>query len=341
MPSVNDTIRISSALPSPFLDVTQTGANQTWDFSNLSPIQQRIDTFLSVSSTDPIYAFFFIDNILNTNRANLAISAGDQPAGGGITITEAFNFYYKTTGSFKQVGVAGRLNGFPTPVAFAPHDVIYKFPLNFQNQDSSNSGMTFNIPNTFYYSYEQKRNNVADGYGSLTTPYGTFQALRIKSLVNGRDSMYIDSLSNGFAFTRPLLTEYKWLGNQQDLPLLKINTQTSFGVPLVSLVEYRDSIRLLTSVHEETAKPLDLKIYPNPFKDYVNVEYTLNNTAAVKIELMDLQGRLVYEQELPKQPQGTYQYLLGGKGTLSSGTYFLKLSTGEETGIINKLIHLE
>ncbi|MGI8893250.1 MAG: T9SS type A sorting domain-containing protein [Bacteroidia bacterium] len=341
MPSVNDTIRISSALPSPGIDVVTTGANQTWDYSNLSPLLQRIDTFRTVSSTGTAYAFFFVDNSFNTNRANLAIYEGDQPSGGGINITESYSYFYKNSALFKQVGVAGKLNGFPTPVAFSPQDVIYNFPLNFGNQDSSNSGMTFNLPNTFYYSYTQKRVNQADGWGSLTTPYGTFSALRVKSIVNGRDSVYVDSLSNGFAFTRPLLTEHKWLGKQQDLPLLKINTQTSFGIPIVSLIEYRDSARVLTSIEENAIIPSSVNAYPNPFNNNVNVEYTLIKSSGVEIAIYDMQGREVYVHTLPLQAPGVYQYILGGKGTLSQGSYFLKLTTGNDGAVIKKLIYLD
>jgi hypothetical protein len=341
MPSVNDTIRISSALPDQGIDVNTTGPNQNWDYSGLAPVSQRIDTLLSVSSTGTAYAFFFIDNAFNQNRANLAIYEGDQPSGGGIIITEAYSYFYKSSASFKQVGVAGKLNGFPTPVAFSPHDVIYNFPLNFNNQDSSNSGLTFNLPNTFYYEYSQTRQNHADGWGSLTIPYGTFPTLRIKSVINGRDSMYVDSLATGFAINRPLLTQYKWLGKQQDLPLLQISTQTNFGIPVVSLVDYRDSARTLTAVEENNVKPLAVNTYPNPFNNYVNVQYTLIRSATVEIEITDMQGRMVYSQTLPGQNPGVYQYIIGGRGTLSQGSYFLKLSTGKDAAVTRKLIYLD
>lgn len=338
MPSANDTIRISTAL-SPLIDYSTTGPNQTWDYSSLTPASQRIDTFQSVTSTGTAYAFFFADIAINPNRANLAKYVGDQPSAPGITVTEAYSFFYKNSSMFKQVGNGGKLNGLETPVAFSPHDIIYTFPLAYNDQDSSNSGWTFTLPGVLFYAHSQKRVNHADGWGSLTTSYGTFQTLRIKSILTIKDSIKLDTAAIPFVFNS-LITEHKWLGKQQDVPLLQINTQTQFGLPFVSLIEYRDHI-LTTSTPEAPVKPVAVAVYPNPFSNYVNVDYALTEPATVEIEILDIQGRMVFEQKFSDQSPGEYRYVLGGKGNLTRGTYFLKLTTGKGQMVVRKLIYLE
>jgi hypothetical protein len=59
MPSANDLIRFSLAPPSTVVNLTQAGANATWDFSGLVAQSQDIDSFLSVSSAPLTYLFAF------------------------------------------------------------------------------------------------------------------------------------------------------------------------------------------------------------------------------------------------------------------------------------------
>ena len=60
MPYPNDTIRISTGLNLDFIDYIETGEDFTWDFSELMPIFQTIDTFISPSQTPFIYQIFFV-----------------------------------------------------------------------------------------------------------------------------------------------------------------------------------------------------------------------------------------------------------------------------------------
>src|SRR5438132_9564104 len=57
----NDTIRVSMANSFPGMDATLTGANYTWDYSQLlnTMTGQAIDTFLSVASTPNYVNVYF------------------------------------------------------------------------------------------------------------------------------------------------------------------------------------------------------------------------------------------------------------------------------------------
>ena len=72
-----------------------------------------------------------------------------------------------------------------------------------------------------------------------------------------------------------------------------------------------DEMDLTTSFHQ--IKNVSIEIYPNPVSDILNI--TINEALEYKIELHDLQGRLIYSG---------YKTQTISVESLSSGTYFLK-----------------
>lgn len=51
----------------------------------------------------------------------------------------------------------------------------------------------------------------------------------------------------------------------------------------------------------ETQEKVDIKVYPNPAKDYINVDFDSKNFNQAEIELSDMQGRLVKKTKLKAQ----------------------------------------
>jgi len=231
MPVAGDTLRTSTtyAVTS---DYTLTGTNYVWNFSYLQPLTQKIDSFVSKSATPLLYQIYF-------SNATLASPQGDINLIPNLPITDVFEFYKNSTSSFSDLGYGITVSGAPIPLKYDNAEVYYKFPLTYGNPvDSSISSFSFGLPNIGYISTVRKRINLVDGWGTLTTPYGTFQTLRVKSEVYSHDSIYVDSISYGTAIDRHV-TEYKWLGTNQRIPLLQINSEG-----LVVTATYRDSLRM-------------------------------------------------------------------------------------------------
>ncbi len=175
-----------------------------------------------------------------------------MPLGGGVTVSDVVAFYYKSTTLYQQTGYGATINNIGVPIGFNSKDVLYRFPMNFGDTDTSPSDFNINIPNLGYYGHDQVRVSEVDGWGTLITPYGTFNTLRIKSSITGNDTLFLDTLGFGFNFPSPATIEYKWLGTTKNIPLLQITmTAGSFGgAPQISSVTYRDSVRTLTSISE-------------------------------------------------------------------------------------------
>jgi hypothetical protein len=223
-----------------FLNYQATGANYNWNFNSLRYQSQQTDSFLSVSSTNFLYAIFFSNLPFNPNRANVATEGTPFPANPILTITDPYNFYYRSSTAYEQVGLGATIAGIPLPVAFAQKDKIYQFPLQYGDVDTSVSAWTAGIPGIAFYGYNQTRINQVDGWGQLVTPYASYNVLRVKTTLIGSDTVYVDSLGIGLSIDRPLTREYKWLANGEIVPVLQVNTTELFGLEIITAVLFRD-----------------------------------------------------------------------------------------------------
>ena len=220
MPNIGDTIRYNVTYSTGGIDYTLTGNDYTWDFSGLGMILQEADTFISVSSTPLVYQIIF--NLPPWNPpASIAQKLGDIDYIPEVTFTDNIDFFKEKNSSYSHVGYGITINNIPIPIKFDDPEIIYTFPLTIGNADSSVSSFSVSIPDLGYYETERKRVNIADGWGTLITPFGSFETIRVKSILTIHDSIYIDSLQAGFPVDREE-TEYKWLGQGFGRPLLRI-----------------------------------------------------------------------------------------------------------------------
>jgi hypothetical protein len=333
LPSAGDQIQFSEAGITTPVDLTLTGANYVWDFSMLQHTSQDIDTFLSVLSTPFVYALVFG---FNSNQAMRGVDLSAIPQ---FPIADVYGFYNKSSNNYKQTGYGASISGITTPISFSNHDIIYDFPVNFGNQDSSDSNYSIVIPSLASAIGSQHRVNNVDGWGSITTPYGTFNALRIVSMLTGEDSVYLDTLGFGFSLPRQLTREYKWLANGQDIPILQINTTELLGIETVTLIKYRDSLRVPVALQEIRVENLQLSLSPNPSN---GTEVYLNSIAERNTELScaiySLDGRLVHQQALSIQ-SGQQKIKLGSDDfKLLSGSYVVYLSNSSSSSSIKLIV---
>lgn len=322
MPNVGDTMRFSTGLNISGYDFTTTGNNYTWDFSELTPVIQSVDTFVSVGSTPFWYQLVFIYPLV----ATIAKPLGEFDQVPSFQATDIFEFYKETASSFSLAGYAVTLNSVPLPVKFQTPDFIYKFPMNPGNEDSCTSSYEIDIPGIGYVGGWKKRHNYIDGWGTLKTPFGQFQTLRVKSVIVQFDSLYVDSLNTGFPLSRNF-TEYKWLGSEKGQPLLQY---TNDGI--APTIVYMDSIRnLIVDVRELNHDNDNMFIYPNPAGDFFQVDISKFYGSKTDITLFDLNGKVVMENKNIDIPEGSNELSISITcSNLNPGLYTVRLySKGE------------
>lgn len=328
MPQPGDTIRKSITTDSDGIDYEQTGPGHTWDFSELSVMYQQVDTFESVGLTPAIYQLVFNNQFLYPDyKATVAKKMSDFNFIPGLDLSDSYQFFKNSSQDFREVGLGVTLNGLQLPVPYQLTDAVYRFPLSFGRNDTSFSMLEYEIPGMGYLLSEKNRINEADGWGTLITPFGQFEVLRMKSTINEYDSLYSDSLGTGFPVNRNII-EYKWLGKGTSVPLLQVSEEG----PLVTIA-YVDSVRSLFFGEKEYSSPaFDFTVYPNPCTEYFSVSYELFSASPVRMMLISIDGNLVFRLMESRQERGLYSRVFyPAVEKIPSGFYLIRVEAGKNT----------
>jgi hypothetical protein len=313
MPSTGDTIRTSITVADGTYDFTRTGNNYVWNFEALAPVTQRVDTFLSVTQTPISFWPFFITS------ANLVTKFNPANVLPGLPALEAYNFFNNTSGSYKDVGYGLVISGIALPLKYNSADMIYKFPMTNGTSHESASGLELAIPDMGYLLIDRNRSSVVDGWGTLTTPYGTFDVLRLKSTVSEYDSIYIDSLQQGIPVQRDYI-QYQWIGKNFGLPLLSVTEDATFG----STVVYIDSVRDVNVGLAESRFAGKCSIIPNPVTNILRFNLDSKSSGMVHISVFDLSGRCFLNQSMQHHSGETIEIQLDNYSSrLVPGSYII------------------
>ncbi|MBT7041575.1 MAG: T9SS type A sorting domain-containing protein [Bacteroidetes bacterium] len=247
LPKPNDTARYSIADPISITNIDSSGANYTWDYSNLKAQKQQLNEYVPSSKTAYMLYFFGATKfgLLVTEALNLGV----------IQLTNVYDFYDNTSSVYKRIGMGITFSGFPLASDFSDkdEDEVYQFPLDYGDRDSTTFHFNFNLATLVTYSTSGYRINEVDGWGKITTPYGVFDCIRIKTTINSNDTITY----NGMPFGIPNNSvEYKWLAKGEKFPILKvIGTETMIGF-VANEVNYRD---IYHYVYDPTAVVADFK----------------------------------------------------------------------------------
>ena len=239
MPGSGDTLRYSNAIvDSITLSVYDTtSTNFTWDFSHLEPTSQGVAAYKSSLQTP--YAFFFF-GFNKYGRKEI-----DSIGFGAFQFKNIYSFYKKTTAKFEAEGIGMTFSGLPLPAYYTDKDEIYQFPLNYGDQDNSTFAFSIGLPTFGTYASQGTRTNTVDGWGQITTPYGTFNCIRVVSDIVAIDSILVTS-GIGFGFPRNQRT-YQWLTTGEKIPILEISGQADSTSFTPTQVRYRDIYRTITN----------------------------------------------------------------------------------------------
>ncbi len=287
-PGMNDTLRYSLASVSISPSYTQTGTNFTWNFNNLVPIAQGRRDYKHALQTP--YAFFFIG--INEYGEKVADSVGAGP----LVIKNLYNFYKKQTSPVNCYLVDGSgmtFSSVPVPSYFSDKDELYMFPMSYPKYDSTT--FKFSTPSSslipIVYSKTGYRVSRVDGWGTITTPYGTAPCLRYVTTQYSQDSIKNSFFPIPFGFPNNQRS-YQWLTTTSKIPFLEITGNLVGNVFTITMVRYRDIYHNLTGAREEELAS-DFMVYPNPATDYLEMP----KDAYKSVQLFNIQGQLLYSAE--------------------------------------------
>jgi hypothetical protein len=316
MPSAGDTMRYRTTNAGN-VSLALTGAGVTWDYSTLTLGAEGADTAVTVASTPLAYQLFFNNAFLYPDHAANFALKGVEFGFQAFSFEDVYDYYKRNAAGYRNVGFGANLNGIPTSIRRIPVDYIHRFPLNFGNMDTSFSSFNVNVPTIGYYKQDQTRFNNVDGWGTLILPGNTFEVLRVRSVLQQRDSIYVDQFGFGFATNRPQTVEYKWLAQGMDVPVLIVTTVA--GQPTTARFFY-DPEPITTTIVEQSSSE-EVALWPNPVNDMLHVQ--LPAAAGGRLAIHDATGRMVKElgsitpgsiERIPTRglPDGVYTIVLNG-----------------------------
>lgn len=322
MPVVNDTLRWSASVAvGANLNLGNTGANQTWDYSTLTPMAQGLDKYQLAATINLAYAAIISPTAYGYKVADSIPGLGSALP---ISINNIYSFYNKKSNPSRFVaeGFAASVVSIPTPAAYSDEDELYYLPLTFGQRDSSTFRLSVSMATLGSYSQKGHRITEVDGWGTIITPFYTSAtpALRVRS-----ELMEIDTISfatQKFGIPRNTV-EYKWLVNGDHYPALIITTNKTAAGETPTSVRYRDSYRALGVRNIINGQSVSMvAVYPNPATNNVTIDLP-NTLYHYAIELFDVTGRLV---------QHTQNKSSINVSTLPKGQYLIRASGERFTG---------
>jgi hypothetical protein len=327
-PNAGDTIRFSYA-SNQVINYETAGEGLIWDFSGLTADSQHVKLFKAMNDASLNVILSFGSFAPIKYRASYFNENSDLPIDQlsqflPVEISDINTYTKSIPDSITALGYSIKVDGQTVPFQSDTIETKYKFPLNFASTYSSRgyTSVDFNPIADFKFKQYRKRNSQVDGSGTLITPLGSFEVLRIKHVIQETDSVYQTFFGTGFWIGIPptLTTEYEWFANGKKDALLKIVEIDVNGNSQIRSIEYQDIYRDLTSSISEVKN--DIEVYPTLTEDKINI----NSPEEIsEFEIWDSQGKIELKGLLNDSNASI------NISELNLGLYFLKLKTASDS----------
>ncbi|MBK8564799.1 MAG: T9SS type A sorting domain-containing protein [Saprospiraceae bacterium] len=279
---------------------------QIWDYSGLSNDEQSTLKFFEAAELP--YANVFPD-------ANV----------GAEIDTGIYIFFQQNSEHIVTFGTFGNFEYGPfnltTTFKYTPPLTSIRFPMQFEDAFTETAVSTIQVPGTAIGITSDSVRAVTtnrrfvhvDAYGQLTTPLGTFDALRSKEIEVTTDTIYV--LTNGFWFPAQggppdTLTLYSFWSKQSGLgfPVVQLTTKNN-------VVKDAGWLNSFVSGTKNPAQLLRLGLSPNPTSNFLNVELPEGLQGSLAVH--DMNGKQVQavavvasQEQLDVQRLSTGSYVL-------------------------------
>ncbi|RZJ67465.1 MAG: T9SS type A sorting domain-containing protein [Flavobacterium sp.] len=315
---VDETFDISTAGNFATQDFALAGPNQTWDFGSLTGESVEQISWINPNNTGYkttwcLFNFYILNCNSQFNASfNLAGEFNEATALENLGVSNLMNHYFKSATQLesKMIGATFNLNGSDVPftVDYTTPDIVYEFPINYNDNYTHTSTMSMDF-NSFGFPVSidgtTQRTNFVDGWGSVTTPAGTYaNVLRMKTTL--ATEQYIVYEGDEIPVQSTTVT-YKWLDPAHGVPVLEA-TGSEAGNTFIPLrvTFFGQALKVQTRTFE------NVNLYPNPTSGELHLS---EDIPVDKVDVFDMLGTRV-GQSLDIS-------------NLATGVYFVKIKSGD------------
>lgn len=339
--TIGDTYRIDGYYDVPVIDPGEPGANKVWDF-------EEIEGEMFIEGEPAICV-----DPATTPFADSAAALASQICAKSQNTGELGPYeYFHTTSSFSDARAIGWYEAGNT--SFGDYDPPYRylsFPLSYGDSYDFNYDYTSYHLDLGYYYYRDSGyvQVVADAWGSIITPLGTFPSVLRLKVITVEHSWYRFDAGEPWMYTGEFTTtSYQWFAPDIKVPLMNIQQEEfarsdffgtnpehspmPFRQPLIgyqqdrgqrgglNIVQYLAAYDFTTDVVElpETS----FAVYPNPARTSFRIKGQ-NGLKPDAVVIYDNSGKAVFRRAADG-------HVIEGL-TLSPGLYVVEIQSGQET----------
>ena len=314
-----------------------TGANVTWDYSNLGS-DANTSRYTVTPAASGYQATYIAQCILGgggftcltkwNGLTNVGVVDLDSLDAFVFTLfdvmTMAKNANNRLIGNIKGLKIIDSTGiSIPIVAEYSSPDTILKFPFTYQDSGSSFGAWGLDLSSigqNIQYKVTYDRKWKVEGWGTLITPYQTHNnVLKVKTTLDQVDSVVFFSTPLGLPRK---IVEYTWYDANFGLPVMKAEGLEALGLTTINSVLYYDT--RVAGINEEK-EDADLTIFPNPVTETLNITSKVNNK--MSYEIIDIEGKTVVRKSTKQSIEVAH---------LAAGIYFVK-STNEENNNIQVL----
>ncbi len=276
---VSDVVQIGIDT-NPSITHTLAGPNQTWDYGELNDYETDV---IALGMAE------WFSGASNFPNATL----GTQDAEG----TQIF--FRKNTEAFDLMGVYGDLfeTGEPSALEFSPYQRQLTFPSTYGTTFANVSTINiliddFEGTDSVVVTVTTHRFSEMDAWGSLTTPFGTFNTIRqhIKDSTIQTVTAYLFGFPIFNESETTITHNYSFYSDAQNARYILLQYNYDPETDLLENVQWQMAAPILNT--ENLSSDLQVNIYPNPTSDNLNIIF--DQPFFGEVIISDALGKVVY-----------------------------------------------
>ena len=313
------------------VDQGESGKNAVWNFNNLHEKAQHSVFFIKAS------------NAPNSSKfPGSTIAVRYNPEVGLGSLQAKYEFYSE---SDNGLILRGLVNNIDELLTYTDAQTLLTYPFTYQSNNADDFKAAYSLSTGIDVTEDGSINTVADAYGTLNLPYGTFEeVLRVKITKNYTQTISGNGFDDSFQYTEEI---YNWYHCQIGYPVLTIFTQTVTlddgtkstvaNVRYLEVDEIPEPCSAISGI-EDTFVDFDLNLYPNPTEQYSQIDFNLKQNASLSVYVYNALGQVVSvvtEQQF--YTSGTHRLNLD-LGQVPAGMYFVELQVDNTYRQVQQLI---
>jgi hypothetical protein len=290
------------------------GANIIWDFSTLHYYVSFLDnsfdsTSWIQSSAAPESSFFPLANIAQTTNCYLNHNWQTHV----VTLVCYHNYLFKNATGLHLYGTS-----YQQPHLFQQYRNI--FPLiQYGDSSVSYSKEIFQTTADSVFVRFVADTSIADSWGTVITPVGSYDAIRIFTSETVFDSVYVNGV--GQEIQRQTGNYYyRWFTKDMGYPVFQISKGILEKLQGYQVTHFAKYLRRDVSVPENSFTEQKISVVPNPFSIEAKIILSNNFSGKFSIVVYDITSK-----ECLRLTNVNGDELTINKGNLKNGLYYFQL----------------